>query len=94
LFGLGILNNLELTISVFSLGIFTPVLLGSAFVWYHFDKYTQYVSPWFLTLGFGLLGIIHIFWNPWFSGVLLQMNIPFFMLFIVSLGLILKRFLH
>ncbi|MFX0087380.1 MAG: hypothetical protein ACFFAU_17150 [Candidatus Hodarchaeota archaeon] len=93
LFGLNILNNLELTISVYSLGILAPVILGSTIVWYHFGKYTRYVSPWFFTLGFGLLGIVHIFWNPWVSGVLGQMNIPFFILFIISLSLILKGFL-
>ncbi len=90
LVGLNILNDLELTISAYSLGILAPVILGSAIVWYHFGKYTQYVSPWFLTLGFGLLGIVHIFWNPWFSGVLVQTHIPFFILVIISLGLILK----
>jgi len=89
LFGSIVLKNMELTISIYSLGLFVPVVLGAAFIWYHFGKDTQYVSPWFLAIGFGLFGVIHIFWNPWYTAVLGPMFYPIFILYIVSLGLIL-----
>lgn len=89
LFGSIVLKNLELTIAIYSLGLFVPVVLGTAIIWYYFGKDTPYISPWLLTVGFGLFGIIHIFWNPWYTAVLGPMFYPIFILYIVSLGLIL-----
>ncbi|MFX0123238.1 MAG: hypothetical protein ACFFAE_06330 [Candidatus Hodarchaeota archaeon] len=90
LVGLFILNNVTLTISGFLYGLFIPVAIFFIYSWLRFAKTSTYISPWFLVIGFLLMALTYLFWNPWMSSG--QLYNIFFILFNISLLIIFGGF--
>ncbi|MFX0183294.1 MAG: hypothetical protein ACFE95_09470 [Candidatus Hodarchaeota archaeon] len=88
LFGLLVLRDVELAIFGVLLGLVIPILMIFAYIWYRFGKDSIYTSPWYLSLGFLLMGLIYTVWNPWLNVVIGPIYYVLFALFNVALVLI------
>lgn len=91
-FGLVVLADIKLTMYGFLYGGFIPMTLSLAYMWSRFNKDTIFSSPWLVTLGFLLMGIIYSLWIPWQLENLSPIYYILFTLFSVALFLILRGF--
>lgn len=89
---LSVFKDVELAIFGVSFGLLIPSLIYQGYIWYRFGKDSIYAPPSFLALGFSLMGLIQILWNPWQVGILGQMYFILFTLYIVSLVVIFVGF--
>jgi hypothetical protein len=92
LFGLLVLKEIELIIFGVLLGLVIPLLMIFAYIWYRFGKDSIYSSPWYLSLGFLLMGLTFAVWNPWLNEVIEPIYYAIFALFNAALLLILGGF--
>ncbi|MHA2295903.1 MAG: hypothetical protein ACXAEU_19665 [Candidatus Hodarchaeales archaeon] len=93
IFSLLILRNVELAIIGFSYVMFIPLLISLAYIWYRFGKKTDFNSPWLLAVGFLLMGLTHVIWNPWLIEVPGQLYYIFFTVYNISLLVIVGGFI-
>ena len=89
LFGLLVLKDIGLAIFGVLLGLVIPLLMIFAYIWYRFGRDSIYTSPWYLSLGFLLMGLIYAVWNPWLNEVIGPIYYILFALFNTALVVIL-----
>ena len=92
LVGQFILKDITLTIFGLLYGLLIPVALFFVYSWFRFARNSPYASPWLLALGFLLMAVSYLFWNPWMSSNLDQLYNIFFATFNVSLLVIFAGF--
>jgi hypothetical protein len=89
---LTILENIILAMNGFLYGVFIPITLLSAFIWYKFSKETNYTASSLIALGFLLIGLVYSQWTLWDPTSLNPLYSIFFTIFNLSLILLLRGF--
>jgi len=59
------IDNIILAMNGFLYGIFIPITILSAFIWYRFSKETKYTGSSLIALSFLLIGLVYSQWTLW-----------------------------
>jgi len=90
--GLIVLRNTELTMFGFLYLEFIPMTFILACLWYNYGKGSTLSSPYFLALGFFLLGLVYASWTPWHYEDLKYIYYTLFNMYNLALTMILVGF--
>ncbi|MHA2328406.1 MAG: hypothetical protein ACXACR_07785, partial [Candidatus Hodarchaeales archaeon] len=90
--GMVLLNDIELAMYGFLYGAFIPMMFSLAYLWYRYNKDTDFSSTSLVALGFLLVGVIYSVWTPWHNESLNELYLIFFTLLNVAFVLIFRGF--